>query len=169
MTTKITIADRSQYPQIEALYKKVIHDLDVRINYPQWHWGIHPSEDLIKDAIADKTQFLFWKDDVLTGCAIVNETLEEAQDAVFHHDNFAAIHMLAMDPQVSGQGLADAFLKELMDMKKGEGYHSFRLSLIEGNVPARNLYLRHGFMTAGHSVLDTPHSLLNFELMEKEL
>lgn len=165
--TQLRHASMDDYERIEALYKKIMKDLDARTNYPVWHWGIHPDRDMILAGIECRQQYLWLYQGQLAGTALINRTLEEAGDAAFKGTHYAVIHLLGMDPALSGKGLADAFLEAILQEKKKEGYTSFRLSIVTGNWPAKNLYLRHGFETIGTSSIMEAGEPLCFELMEK--
>lgn len=164
---KATMEDCSA---IETLYRVIINELEQGVNYPLWHWGVHPDEEMVRAAIEAGQMYIeYGLEDqaVAVGQLIVGEPLEP--DGIVWGDEglYGSIHLFGVRPDQKGSGLAGHCLNDMMDEARKAGCSSIRLDLIVGNVPARRLYLRHGFVSRGRCDIDLPREgVLHFELME---
>lgn len=160
-------AEPSDFNQVCDLYQKIIANLDKRTNFPLWTWGVHPSFDSLQQALNNQELWLFEHNGQLCGSALVNQALEGEEQVNWQGQNAWCIHLFGLDPDLRGRGLADAFLQGLMAMIQEKKADSIRLNLIEGNLPAHNLYSRNGFLHRGHySVWLEDEGSLPFEMME---
>lgn len=166
-------AGRRDLDAVCAFYQTVIADLDKRKNYPLWTWGVHPHADMIAWAIAEGELYVFTCENRLIGSALVNDELEGEELVSWTGKNPKSIHLFAIHPALGGHHLGDRFLSALINETTAAADStpdSLRLNLIEGNLPARNLYLRCGFVSLGQYDVDLPdEGVLHFEMMERLL
>lgn len=179
----ITYAKPFDYDQIQQFYLDICHDLEVRENYPLWQWGLHPTKEMIEEAIEQGELLLFSNDDLeldtdlkathpFYGAAIVNTNHEEGQSVAWSSDQAKTIHLFAIHPDLAGHHLADQFLAEIIELAQTQNLASLHLDVIDGNWPAKNLYVRHGFQSLGIMDIHTEHDVqdvLTFEFMELNL
>ena len=52
-------------------------------------------------------------------------------------------------PSARGRGVADALVVDMIDWSRSQGYPELELHVADGNDPARNLFLRNGFLPTG--------------------
>ncbi len=179
----ITYAKPFDYDQIQQFYLDVCQDLETRENYPLWKWGIHPTRKMIEEAIQHGELLLFSNDGheldadlkaahPFYGAAIVNTNHEEGQSVAWTSNAAKTIHLFAIHPKLAGYHLADQFLDEIIQLAKTQNLASLHLDVIDGNWPAKNLYLRHGFESLGIMDFHAEHDVqdvLTFEFMELNL
>ncbi len=149
------------------MYQEVIAELEKRKNYPLWHWGIYPNEETVRDAIERGEMVILAIDGKLAGAAKVNEELEGEEYVLWKGTSPRSIHLFTIRPGFTGMHASDWFLMRLIKEKRSSHIDSLRLNLIVGNKPAKNLYLRCGFVSCGCAdVLLEDEGVLPFELME---
>ncbi len=179
----IIYAQPTDYNQIQQFYLEICQDLAQRENYPLWKWGIHPTEEMIQEAIQQGELLLFFDDQAnldaglkadrpFYGAAIVNTCHEEGQNVAWSSSNAKTIHLFAVHPALAGHHLADQFLDEIIESAKAQDLESLHLDVIDGNWPAKNLYVRHGFESLGIMDFHAEHDVqdvLTFEFMELNL
>lgn len=163
-------ASMDDFEELCCFYQHTCAFLEEHTNYPLWHWGVHPNEGMLQDAIENQEMFVWIVDGQLLGAARVNHELEgmEAVSWRAHKDTYACIHLFGVDPALHGRHAGSSFLALLLNhLQSDPSIDSIRLNLIDGNLPARNLYARHGFESRGKaSVLIEEEGVLPFELME---
>lgn len=160
----IQTATTDQLQMICQFYQEVIEDLENRINFPKWTWGIHPTMEDLENAIQNQELILFTPDPSsstfhelkeysypFAGAAIINSSWIDGGQIQWTSQDFMAIHLFAIHPNPALRSMkhGDAFLEEILDYIKDQNTESIRLDLIEGNWPADHLYLRHGFEKRG--------------------
>lgn len=151
-------------------YQMVIEDLEKRTNYPLWTWGIHPSRQMLEDAISNQEIVLVQDGDHLCAAAMLSSALEGEELVSWSGLHPMAIHLFAIDPTLGGRKISDWFLNALIKQIEAAGFDSIRLNLIAGNRPARNLYVRAGFESRGEVDIDLPkEGILHFEMMERSI
>lgn len=161
-------AQPEDFNSVCTLYQKIIASLESRTNFPLWTWGVHPSQQSLKEALDNREIWLFEQNGQLCGSAFVNRVLEGEEQVSWQGNDAWCIHLFGIDPVLGGKGLSDRFLQGLLAILKEKRADSIRLNLIEGNDPARNLYTRNGFEHRGHySVWLDDEGFLPFEMMEK--
>lgn len=159
---------------LEALchfYQRSCAFLEQRTNYPLWRWGVHPNTAKLQAAIENREMFVWIIEDEIAGAVIVNHELEGMEAVSWQNSEkgFACLHLFAIDPRLQKRQAGSAFLTLLLNhLQSDSAIDSVRLNLIEGNLPARALYTRHGFKSKGKvSVHIEEEGVLPFELMER--
>jgi ribosomal protein S18 acetylase RimI-like enzyme len=56
------------------------------------------------------------------------------------------LRMLVVEPEARGTGVADALIRSAVELARERGDERLVLSVIDDNVPAHRLYVRHGFV-----------------------
>jgi GNAT superfamily N-acetyltransferase len=63
----------------------------------------------------------------------------------FLEDDVAELVSMWVSPKGRGNGVGDALMQAIEDWSRAQGAHTLQLSVVPGNDPAHNLYLRSGF------------------------
>ncbi|MEU4190749.1 GNAT family N-acetyltransferase [Kribbella sp. NPDC026611] len=65
----------------------------------------------------------------------------------FHTDEPGVTELVSMwvSPAGRGHGVGDTLMRAIEDWSRDQGAHTLQLSVVPGNEPAHNLYLRSGF------------------------
>lgn len=140
--------------EVGMIYERIHEDLSQTVNYPRWPRGIYPTEESAQEAI-DKNELYILKDhQQIIGLVILNQEQDlgyenvdwqvEAKDY-----EVMVIHTLAIDPRFKGKGYAGIMIQKIKQFAVQKHCLALRLDLTQGNVPARNLYQKHGFYFTG--------------------
>lgn len=82
----------------------------------------------------------------------------------------SVIHLLAVDPDYRGQGVASQLLTAAFEIAHSQGAKVMHLDITKVNIPARNLYERFGFHFAGeHTLFYEDTGEMEFLMFEKPL
>ncbi len=98
------------------------------------------SENLIRNELNDenKRYILVYEDGKLAGYGGFNQVLDEGQ-----------INNVAVGKNYRRKGYGSLILTQFFELAPKLGINSFTLEVREGNTPARSLYEKHGFISAG--------------------
>ncbi|GAA1135854.1 GNAT family N-acetyltransferase [Kribbella jejuensis] len=64
----------------------------------------------------------------------------------FPHDNEAELVSMWVAPEGRGKGVGNALMQAIENWARTIGVTALKLSVVPGNDPAHNLYLRHGYV-----------------------
>lgn len=139
---------------VSRLYDKVVLELDKHINYPKWEYGIYPSAESVTAAVEKGVQYMCVSENSVVGAFILNDDPQGDYSAGcwksdLNDGEYLVIHTLATDPELCGHGIASYMVKYCIDLAKDKGYKAIRLDVVPDNVPARRLYEKLGFVSAG--------------------
>lgn len=104
------------------------------------------------------------------GALIVNREEIDCASIPWHTRTFLYIHLFAIHPALARRHLADELIEELADAARALNVDALRLDVVDDNLPAFSLYMRHGF----HQLcqMETPienNETLLFDYMERLL
>lgn len=142
-----------------AFYDKVVEYLDAHINYPKWMYKVYPSEEFVRDMTREGSQYLCMEKDSVAAAFVLN-TDPQGNYGKGHwtrdlpEGSYMILHTLAVDPALSGKGIATRVIDYCIAKGKEEGYKALRLDIVPGNLPAEKLYLKNGFSFAGEADLE---------------
>ncbi|NLR74005.1 ribosomal protein S18-alanine N-acetyltransferase [Leeia aquatica] len=123
-------------PQIQRLGQ---HDLDALVELDAaagpWPWNRNQFQGSLE--LGDRV-YGYVQDGELLAFAIIQPVLDEA-----------SLLNIAVAASQQGQGIARTFLRSLLTTLAAEGIHKVFLEVRASNQPARALYTRLGFQSAG--------------------
>ncbi len=160
---------------IAEFYDLMIDDLTAHENYPRWKKNEHPTVEEAAEEIAEQSFYLAERNGQMVGNMILNHKAEDGfNDGDWQikatPEEVYIIHSLAVHPDFQGQGLAKAFVAFAEDLARKEHCKAIRLSSVEGNFPASNLYETCGYVYRGTVSLGyEDRGLPRFDLYEKVL
>lgn len=155
---KIQKCEIGDLEAVAKLYDKVTLYLTKNVNYPKWRYGDYPSADSVKKAISDGVQFMCSKDNEVLGAFILNDNPEGDYSKgdwkiKLNRGEYLIIHTLAVNPELSKQGIGKAMVLYAVSYAKEHGFKAIRLDVVPENIPARRLYEKLGFTFAGEKDL----------------
>ena len=117
----------------------------------QWHWGIYPDEDMVREDIARGELYVADGPDGLRCAVCVNLSYDEAYQGVnwlygLHPGSF---HRLAVHPSQQGKGLGRQVLACVEELLRGMGCDCLRMDTFTQNQRAQRLYEGYGMRRAG--------------------
>ena len=140
--------------RLRGLYWKLLDSSEVYARILKWKKNIYPCDNDWSQYIQKGEMYFVQQQGQTVGAlALTNSQNEnyhriawavEAKD-----DEVAVIHLLAIDPELQGRGLARAVLEEAVRTAKASGKKALRLDAIATNTPAQALYERFGFVNRG--------------------
>lgn len=148
--TKATVQDREK---VITFYDDIIEQQQYDDYSPLWTRGIYPSDDDIDAFIRDNCLLLVKDGDRITAAAVLIDHEEEMYLDVswkgkFKEDQISVVHLLGVHPDYRRQGYSDELIDYLLKTAS-EKSKAIHLDVVEGNLPAERLYLKHGFTYAG--------------------
>ena len=146
----IRIADKNEFEKVRSFYYSLIDSMEKARYSPGWKKGIYPTDDYLAESINKHELFIGETDGKISMAMIVNSSFNEGYNrAVWpteaKPDEVTVIHAFCVHPDYSRQGLAKQAVAYVMETAKEQMKKVIRLDVLEGNIPAENLYLSMGF------------------------
>ena len=156
-----------------AFYDRVVLWLDQHINYPKWIYKVYPSERSAREMTAAGNQYLCEEDGTLIGAFVLNTDPQgNYHKGSWKKDipdgEYLVLHSLAIDPAMHGKGIGSEVIRFCENKARTEGFRALRVDIVPDNLPARKLYEKNGFTSAGD--VDLERGIENipvFSLYEK--
>lgn len=135
-------------------YDSVIHWLNDHVNYPQWIYGVYPSEQSVRKMTESATQYICVEGGSIRGAFALNaEPQGNYQKGRWSQHlvdgSYLIIHALAIAPEMQRKGLGADIIRFCVNKAKSEGYKAIRVDIVPSNAPARRLFEKNGFTCAG--------------------
>ena len=117
---------------------------------PEGDKGGFPSDEMVKNAIAEKDQFIGIEDDQIVAAYIMNHDCDEAYHTVrwltdAEDKEMVVLHALRVLPEYGGRGYSKQLVQHAIDTARERGLKSIRLDCIEGNDIPQKMYMSFGF------------------------
>ena len=154
---KLKVSDLDRVDEIINKAKLNMRDV---LKIDQWQAG-YPNRDTYTKDISDATGYVLCdeKDTVVGGTALIF-TGESEYDKITdndgefdgkwkHGENYATIHRICVDKDITCKGVGSTFLKLLFNLSKEKGFTSVRVDTHRFNKPMRALLKKNGFEETG--------------------
>ena len=117
---------------------------------PEGDKGGFPSDEMVKNAIAEKDQFIGIEDGQIVAAYIMNHDCDEAYHTVrwltdAEDKEMVVLHALRVLPKYGGRGYSKQLVQHAIDTARERGLKSIRLDCIEGNDIPQKMYMSFGF------------------------
>ena len=117
---------------------------------PEGDKGGFPSDEMVKNAIAEKDQFIGIEDGQIVAAYIMNHDCDEAYHTVrwltdAEDKEMVVLHALRVLPEYDGRGYSKQLVQHAIDTARERGLKSIRLDCIEGNDIPQKMYMSFGF------------------------
>ena len=117
---------------------------------PEGDKGGFPSDEMVKNAIAEKDQFIGIEDGQIVAAYIMNHDCDEAYHTVrwltdAEDKEMVVLHALRVLPEYGGRGDSKQLVQHAIDTARERGLKSIRLDCIEGNDIPQKMYMSFGF------------------------
>jgi ribosomal protein S18 acetylase RimI-like enzyme len=167
----------------QALYRRVLEHLGATGDLPRWHSEGRPSPEQVARWVDAGDLYLAvgHGEDGGPGAARVagavmldHQAPETYRSAPWEVEagprEVLLLHALAVAPDLLRRGVARFLVDSSLDLARSRGCRAVRLDAYVENVPARELYTRHGFVDLGvHTLRYEGTDLSQFRLFEKVL
>lgn len=155
------LAQKTDLPELRSFYQEVCdHQAEDKYS-PDWQWGVHPTEEMLEDAIANPQKLLLIAVDgeriaaagaLYTGDDQIYDQAHWLQS--FPQAGVRVLHLFATRPQYRGHGLSKRFLKYILQQAKNNGGRVVHLDIVASNMPAQRSYERVGFEVSESLILN---------------
>ena len=168
-------ARRTDYEKLYDFYRRVTEQQASDTYGPDWHLGIYPSAQDLKDHIANKEFYIGLIDEEIAAAGVLtggeDPIYAKANWPIRHDDEqITVLHLFAVDPKQRGKGCSGEMLKYLITKARKKGFKAIHLDVVEGNLPAEKLYRKHGFeYTQTIEVCYEDTGLIRVDLFSREL
>ena len=117
---------------------------------PEGDKGGFPSDEMVKNAIAEKDQFIGIEDGQIVAAYIMNHDCDEAYHTVrwltdAEDKEMVVLHALRVLPEYGGRGYSKQLVQHAIDTARERGLKSILLDCIEGNDIPQKMYMSFGF------------------------
>jgi len=151
-------ADLDAILRIVESGRKFLEEQDL----PQWQAGTGPSRAGIESYIQRQIGYVLMVEGQVVGYAALVPSPDGAPPLTEGkyegvHDNYAAIHQVAIDTAYRGRGLAGQFMRDMVTVAGILGYQDIRIDTHRGNVIMQKIILGTGFTYRGVMHLPIPN------------
>lgn len=175
MNIIIELGNEKDIDELEKLYDDLNDYLAAGINYPGWLKGVYPiREDAVK-GIEEGYLYVARYNDEIVGSIILNHEPEDAYNQAdweieANYSDIVVIHTFTVHPKFMKNGIGQKLMEFATCHSKEIKAKAIRLDVYEKNVPAINLYEKHGYIYVDTVDLGYGKYGLNwFKLYEKVL
>ena len=135
-------------------YRYVCEHTDNMPRYCRWIFGLHPSEELLREFLEAEAMYLCEDGEkIVAAAAMTMAQDEDYHDIAWQHphedDAVAVIHIFGVCPELRHTGLAQKLAAALIRTASEAGKKSVRLDALASNLPAHRFYERLGFGKRG--------------------
>lgn len=142
---------------------------------PEGDKGGYPSEEMIREAIEMKAQFVGIEDDKIVAAYIIDHNCDPAYHSVKWQINAKAeevmiLHALRVLPEYGMRGYSRQLVRHAVHDSKEMGQKAIRLDCIEGNDIPQKMYRSLGFqyidsVSITYPDIGTPKTFLLYEML----
>ena len=150
MNIELKPAVMSDLGIIRNLYYKLLDSSEIYSIILRWKKDVYPSDTDWIPYIKNNEMYLTLLDGDLVGAVVITKSQTKEYQNIPWQINIAdeevsVIHLLAIDPEQQGKGLATVILDEAIKNAIAMKKRAVRLDAISTNIPAQKLYEKYGF------------------------
>ena len=149
-TADICRANKDTYEEVRDFYHSLIDNLNPERRYVGWKKDIYPSSEFLRTSIGNGCLYICRDKERIAGAMVLNHEYNESYKNCHWHtavddSELLVIHALGVHPDFHRKGYAKALVRKSIDIARETGMKVIRLDVLDGNIPAENLYLGMGF------------------------
>ena len=146
----IRYAEEKNFIELRQFYDGMCKVLSGKDFLPEGDKGGFPPDEMIKDAIKERNQFIGIEDGRIVAAYIMNHDRDEAYHAVkwlidANDNETVVLHALRVLPEYGGRGYSKQLVQHAIDTARERNLKSIRLDCIEGNDIPQKMYMSFGF------------------------
>ena len=165
-------ATPAAYEQVRAFYHSLIDEMQAAGNIITWVKDVYPSPEFLRASLQAGQLYLGMEDGEIAAAMVLNSDVNDGYagapwkvDAA--DSEVLVIHALGVHPRFGGRGLGRQMTEAAIRIARESGMKALRLDVIEGNEPARRIYVNCGFYPVSQVQMYYENTgLANFELFE---
>ena len=141
----IRYAEEKNFIELRQFYDGMCKVLSEKDFLPEGDKGGFPPDEMIKDAIKERNQFIGIEDGRIVAAYIMNHDRDEAYHAVkwlieANDNETVVLHALRVLPEYGGRGYSKQLVQHAIDTARERNLKSIRLDCIEGNDIPQKMY-----------------------------
>ena len=141
---------KDAYGEVRSFYHSLIDNLNPERRYVGWKKDIYPSPEFLRASIDKSCRYICRDEGRIAGAMVLNHEYNENYKNCHWYtaaddSELLVIHALGVHPDFHGKGYAKAMVRKSIDIARETGMKVIRLDVLDGNIPAENLYLGMGF------------------------
>ena len=168
-------ADKTAYAQARAFYNSLIDEMQRIGNVITWVKDVYPAPEFLQAAAEAGELYFGMEDGEIAAAMVLNHEMNDAYRLAqwptpAADSEVMVIHALGVHPRFGGRGLGAQMVEAAIDIARKSGVKAIRLDVLEGNEPARRIYLACGFAPVVKTQMYYENTgLATFELFELPL
>ena len=172
---EIRTANKEDFSELLPFYNRMCSVLGEQDFLPEGDKGGFPSEEMIRESIAVKAQFVGIEDEKVIAAYIIDHNCDPAYHSVQWQINAKTeevmiLHALRVLPEYGGRGYAKQLVRHAIQISKEMGRKAIRLDCIEGNDIPQKMYQSLGFqyidsVRITYPDIGTPKKFLLYEIL----
>lgn len=149
---EIRQADIDEYNEVVQFYDDIIDGMQGHKYHPMWQKRVYPTLEFLKDSLNKRQLYIQIVDGKIIGAMVINhygngyDTVKWSVDA--QNDEVDIIHTLGISVNLQGKGYASKLVEKAIMVAKENRRKTVRLDVLAPNLPAHELYKKHGFKLA---------------------
>ena len=146
----LSVAKKAEVDQVIDLYHKVADAMEAG-GLDQWHWGIYPREDLLREDVELGRMWVERDGDRVIACVMLGTEMDDVYQSVnwLYGTRPGLFHRLAVMPGYQGQGIGNRVLDEAERILRGMGCDCLRCDTNAANLRAIHVYEGRGMRRCG--------------------
>ena len=148
-------AGEQDFLRLQEFYKNLIAKTPDMRQFCPWEYGVYPTDALLREHIHNGDLYYMERNGVILSALVLlpyqeeNYTWENPWGAALEDDQVATVHMLGVNPEMQGQGIAHRAVEAAILKARKMGKKAVRLDALSCNLPAQKLYRSMGFAEVG--------------------
>ena len=147
---KMTRATEQELEELFLFYRLAADSMEER-SIRHWHWGLYPSEDLLRGDVKNGRLYILRTDGGIKAAVSAAPGQEDAYNTLpwTCGTKPGSFQRLAVHPSMQGTGIGSTVLEEVQQLLLDSGCDCIRCDTSENNTPALRFYEKHGFRRCG--------------------
>ena len=148
-------AGEQDFLRLQEFYKNLIAKTPDMRQFCPWEYGVYPTDALLREHIDNGDLYYMEQGGAILAALVLlpyqeeNYAWENPWGAALEDDQVATVHMLGVNPEMQGQGIAHRSVEAAIQKAREMGKKAVRLDALSCNLPAQKLYHAMGFTEVG--------------------
>lgn len=148
-------AVEQDFLRLQEFYRNLIEKTPDMRQFCPWEYGVYPTDALLREHIHNGDLYYMERNGVILSALVLlpyqeeNYAWENPWGAALEDDQVATVHMLGVNPEMLGQGIARWSVEAAIQKAREMGKKAVRLDALSCNLPAQKLYRSMGFAEVG--------------------
>ena len=148
-------AGEQDFLRMQDFYKNLIAKTPDMRQFCPWEYGVYPTDALLKEHIHNGDLYYMEQGGAILAALVLlpyqeeNYAWDNPWGAALEDDQVATVHMLGVNPEMLGQGIARRSVEAAIQKAREMGKKAVRLDALSCNLPAQKLYRSMGFAEVG--------------------